>query len=282
MMISQRINNAARRANGTARLVAAGLIIGGGLIGAAVSALGGTIIGSRHDLSALNMRGYGSETGPMTGGTFNDYRETCVYCHTPHNASTGAPLWNRESPSLLGYEMYSSPNMDAVTSNQAPDGISLGCLSCHDGSVAVDAVLNKPKFHDWFDAGVHYRMSPEGGVGSDSCGKCHNRERGAYGGLSGAHDATVRYLTKNLKDDHPISIPYPTFSQDSAFNQPLIAKDDGGRTFPNGIQTFNDDKVQCASCHDPHDPDEKNIEGRDPFLRTSNRSSALCLTCHQK
>ncbi|HEY5595329.1 MAG TPA: hypothetical protein VIL61_09280, partial [Nitrospiria bacterium] len=196
----------------TSRHVAAFVVIGGGLIVAAASALGGTIVGSRHDLSALNVRGYGSETGPMTGGSFNDYRETCVYCHTPHNAGTTAPLWNRELPSPLGYEMYSSPNFDSPsTANKAPDGISLGCLSCHDGSVAVDAVLNKPKFHDWFDAGVHYRMSPEGGVGTDSCGKCHNRERGAYGALSGAHDATIRYLTKNLRDDHPISVPYPTF-----------------------------------------------------------------------
>jgi len=264
----------------TSQYVFAVVIVGGGLILAALSAMGGTIVGSRHDLSGLNVRGYGSETGPMTGGSFNDYRETCVYCHTPHNSGTTAPLWNRQLPSPLGYEMYSSPNFDSSAS--APDGISLGCLSCHDGSVAVDAVMNKPKFHDWFDSGVHYRMSPEGNVGSDSCGKCHNRQRGAYSALSGAHDATIRYLTRNLRDDHPISIPYPTFSKDSAFNQPLIAKEDGGRTFPNGVQTFEGDKVQCASCHDPHNPDEKNVEGRDPFLRTSNRYSALCLTCHQK
>ena len=256
--------------------------VSGTLAMVAVSALGGSVVGSRHDLSAFNMRGYGSESGPMAGGTYNDYRETCIYCHTPHNASTAAPLWNRQLPELTGYQMYSSPNLDTATSNNSPDGISLGCLSCHDGSVAVDAVLNKPKFHDWFDAGVHYRMSSEGGVGSDSCGKCHNRQQGAYGALSGAHDATIRYLTKNLTDDHPISVPYPLFSQDPAFNQPLIAKEDGGRTFPNGVQTFDDDKVQCASCHDPHNPDEENIEGRDPFLRTSNRFSALCLTCHQK
>jgi formate-dependent nitrite reductase cytochrome c552 subunit len=262
----------------TSRYVFAVVVVG--LILAALSALAGTIVGSRHDLSALNRRGYGSATGPMTGGSFNDYGETCVYCHTPHNSGTTAPLWNRQLPSPLGYEMYSSPNFDSTAS--APDGISLSCLSCHDGSVAVDAVLNKPKFHDWYDSGVHYRMSPEGNVGSDSCGKCHNRQRGAYAALSGAHDATIRYLTRNLRDDHPISIPYPTFGKDSAFNQPLIAKEDGGRTFPNGIQTFEGDKVQCASCHDPHNPDEQNIEGRDPFLRTSNRFSALCLTCHQK
>jgi predicted CXXCH cytochrome family protein len=177
--------------------------------------------------------------------------------------------------------MYSSPNFDSVLPN-APDGISLACLSCHDGSVAVDSVLNKPKYHDIVETGTHYRMAPEGAVGSDSCGKCHNRQEGAYGGLSGAHDATIRYLTKDLKDDHAVSMTYPTFDLDPGFNQPAIPKGDGGRMFPNGVQTFKGDKVQCASCHDPHDPDENNLEGRDPFLRTSNRGSALCLTCHQK
>jgi hypothetical protein len=247
----------------------------------AVFALGGTIEGSRHDLSALNRRGYGSATGPMTGGSFNEYREICVYCHIPHESGNSAPLWNRQLPDQTGYQMYSSPNFDSDVPN-APDGISLACLSCHDGSVAVDAVIQTPKYHEWLDTGVHYRMSLEGAVGTDSCGKCHNRSQGAYGGVSGAHDATIRYLTKNLRDDHPISMAYPTFNRDAQFRQPPTVKPDGGRAFSNGIQTFEGDKVQCASCHDPHNPDEKNLEGRDPFLRTSNRFSALCLTCHGK
>ena len=262
------------------------VVLCGGVIMGTI-AMGGTVIGSRHDLSGLNVRGYGSETGPMTGGSFNDYRETCVYCHVPHNASAAAPLWNRQLPSADGYKMYSSPNFDS-TPGPTPDGISLACLSCHDGSLAVDAVIQTPRSHEWLDAGVHYRMSPEGQVGSDTCGKCHNQDSGAYGGLpgsasgKGAHDATVRYLTKNLSDDHPVSVKYPTFDLDPGFNQPMIMKDDGGRTFANGVQTFEGDKVQCASCHDPHNPDEDNIEGRDPFLRTSNYVSTLCLTCHDK
>lgn len=248
-------------------------------------AFGGTIIGSRHDLSALNKRGYKTETGPMQGGSFNDYGETCIYCHTPHNGSSAAPLWNRELPKQEGYQMYSSPNFDSKV--DAPDGISLACLSCHDGSVAVDSTLNKPKYHGWLDAKVHYRMNPEGKPGSDSCGKCHNRSEGAYGGvgatgIGGAHDATIRYLTRDLRDDHPFSMAYPSRGLDPGFNQPTLVKKDGGRVFPNGVQTFEGDKVQCASCHDPHNPDEKNLEGRDPFLRTSNKNSALCLTCHIK
>jgi hypothetical protein len=271
----------------------------------AVTARGNSILGSRHDLSFFNMRGYGTETGPMTGATFNDYRDTCIYCHTPHNGSTVAPMWNRQMPGgfsissgngneggnggdhgVAEYQVYSSVHLDSRAMPNAlsngPDGISLACLSCHDGTVAVDAVVNKPKFHDWSDSGTHYRMNAEGSIGSDTCGKCHNRLSGAYGGIGGAHDATIRYLTRNLMDDHPVSMPFPTYAQDPGFNQPMGVKADGGREFPNGVQTFSGDKVQCASCHDPHNPDENNVEGRDPFLRASNRHSALCLTCHQK
>lgn len=243
-------------------------------------AIGGTIIGSRHDLTGFNKRAFGTpETGPMTGASFNNYKQTCIYCHTPHNANNAAPLWNRQLPEQSGYQMYGGPNFDSKP-GPAPDGISLACLSCHDGSVAVDSIRVTPK--DFVDTGTHYRMTEDGPPGSDSCGKCHNRTNGAYGGIVNAHDATIRYLSKDLRDDHPISMSLPTRDMDPQFNQPTILKDDGGRMFPNGVQTFEGDKVQCASCHDPHNPDERNTEGRDPFLRTSNKGSALCLTCHAK
>ena len=256
------------------------LVVGLGWTG---SALGDSIIGSRHDLSFFNQRGYGgSPSGPMQGFTFNDYREACIYCHTPHNGSPVAPLWNRNLPSEDGYEMYSSPNFDSP-SDPAPDGISLACLSCHDGTVSVDDVRNKPQYHDWADSQVHYRMdATEQGRGSESCAKCHSREEGGIGGVNAAHDAVIRYLGKDLTNDHPISIPFPDRATDPQFHQPLVNKADGGRSFRNGVQTYEGDKIQCATCHDIHNPDEDNSEGRDPFLRVSNQGSALCLTCHEK
>lgn len=247
------------------------------------SAVANSIIGSRHDLSFLNQRGYnGSTSGPMQGFTFNDYREACIYCHTPHNGSPEAPLWNRNLPTEDGYQIYFSPNFDA-TPPDAPDGISLACLSCHDGTLSVDDIRVVPKFHEWSDSQVHYRMdATKTGRGSESCAKCHSREEGGIGGVNAAHDATVRYLTQDLRDDHPISMKYPSRSVDPQFNQPTVLKADGGRAFENGIQTYAGDKVQCATCHDIHNPDEDNSEGRDPFLRVSNHGSALCLTCHEK
>ena len=38
-----------------------------------------------------------------------------------------------------------------------------------------------------------------------------------------------------------------------------------------------DDKVECASCHDPHD---QVVDGTGKFLRLDNAGSALCLDCH--
>lgn len=257
------------------------IVSAGVLALAAISATGNSMIGSKHDMGYLNQRGFGSEVGPMQGTAYNDYGEICIYCHTPHNADPIAPLWNRQLPSVTNYKVYASPNFDSE--NNGPDGISLACLSCHDGTVAVDAVINQPKSREIIDTGVHYKMKPGSAeAGGDACGKCHSRDSGAYGGLSGAHDATLKYLETDLTNDHPVSIALPPYNIDPGFNQPTIPTKDGGREFPNGVKTFAGDKVQCASCHNPHDPDERNAEGRDPFLRTSNKYSALCLTCHQK
>ncbi len=73
----------------------------------------------------------------------------CDTCHTPHGAQdvTDAPLWN----STLGttgesFDAYDSPSMDATPG--APNGASLLCLTCHDGTThttgtgALDGATN--------------------------------------------------------------------------------------------------------------------------------------------
>ena len=93
------------------------------------------------------------------GGNFNNpnivsveaAREVCVFCHTPHGANPdapgAAPLWNRQvNISGAGYTMYNSPNFDSAPATAGnpgkPQGVSLACLSCHDGTFAVDALVN--------------------------------------------------------------------------------------------------------------------------------------------
>ncbi len=227
---------------------------------------------SRHNLSALNQIEVdgGAIPANMEGYSYNNYGEICVYCHTPHNSSTDydAPLWNRPTPSNT-YDVYSSGSMDAAT--RQPDGVSLACLSCHDGTIAVDSVLNYRVITD--PATQHRMMSRTGG--STSCAQCH--------GSGDYTDHTGRYLTTDLSDDHPISIVY---------NEAYGAQSPAEFADPNTIaplRLFNG-RVECASCHDVHSPNDPfdftyptgAVTRRSYHLRKSNRSSSLCLTCHIK
>lgn len=259
------------------------------LLAGSSTALGGSILYSKHDLAHLNQRALAKGAiGGMEGRGYNDYQEVCVYCHTPHNKSRGqAPLWNRQMPETSEYKMYTSQSMNSEIS-RAPDGVSLACLSCHDGSLAVDAIVNPPKWTPWTGTGVHYKMR-QGGPGSESCGTCHSKDSiegtllpniSPSAGVGGAHDGSTRYLEKDLTNDHPVSFRYPEHWVDPQFNRATV---DGFIVAPDGnLLKLFDGKVQCATCHDPHDPDEKNLEGRDPFLRASVLNSKLCFSCHNK
>jgi len=92
--------------------------------GFATVGFGQGIDGSAHDF--VGTAWYGAED------------EICIACHTPHNSETSvtnAPLWNHQL-SVATYTTYTSPTMDAQT--QQPRGPTKLCLSCHDGTVALD------------------------------------------------------------------------------------------------------------------------------------------------
>jgi predicted CXXCH cytochrome family protein len=96
------------------------LAVAAALVFAAQTAQAG-ISGSPHDFS-----------GRAWGTT-----ETCIFCHTPHNAKATqlAPLWNHNS-STATYTLYTSATLNAVQTQ--PAGTTKACLSCHDGTVAID------------------------------------------------------------------------------------------------------------------------------------------------
>ena len=62
----------------------------------------------------------------------------CNTCHTPHGAAPVRPLWNRYTP-IDAYRIYTSRSLDAEPGQ--PTGASKMCLSCHDGTIALGAVL---------------------------------------------------------------------------------------------------------------------------------------------
>ena len=75
-------------------------------------------------------------------GTIRALTETriCVFCHTPHNATPLSPLWNKELQPRI-YTVYASPTLKSGPLAQ-PTGPTKLCLSCHDGTIAMGAVVN--------------------------------------------------------------------------------------------------------------------------------------------
>ena len=93
---------------------------------AAIATVGfSQISGSAHDFSGAAWN---------TGTT-----EICIVCHTPHNANTttGTVLWNRTT-TITAFTPYSSATFQGSATITVPGGISLLCLSCHDGSIALE------------------------------------------------------------------------------------------------------------------------------------------------
>jgi predicted CXXCH cytochrome family protein len=125
---------------------------------------------------------------------------------------------------------------------------SLICLSCHDGTIAVNSLNNVP------GPGGAGTYGTPGGAGLDGVGR-----------LSSSSHA---YVGTDLSDDHPVGITYDS-TQDTNF-QP---KTGNGQSYPDKLLS-DGLYVECTSCHNPHD------DTYSDFLIESNASSALCLRCH--
>lgn len=163
----------------------------------------------------------------------------CVFCHTPHGGNQSlAQLWNRNNSGAT-YQMYESPSMD-MTMDTQPSGSSLLCLSCHDGVQAVSTLAVTPR----------YNWSPTAA--------------GSHLNASGALESGPGFVDTDLRDDHPISVEYDP------------AQDPDFLTVPASPVRLENGKVQCISCHNPHDDEN----GK--FLVMSNENSALCFACHDK
>lgn len=224
------------------------------------------ILNTRHNLS--NTAG-----ATNTGNTQGDIKasgttEVCVFCHTPHGADTtaSAPLWNRAIPTSAGYTLYTSPNDSLNATVGQPDGVSLVCLSCHDGTIAFDAIRNLPGSGGWDNSPATNGTQTAWTFSNAGTGK-----------VMPARTDTERItnIGTNLSDDHPISMTYAdAASPGSNTGDDTFAA--GFQATPlNGVRLYSG-KVQCASCHDPHRSDTPT------FLRVSQAGSGLCVSCHKK
>jgi hypothetical protein len=239
------------------------------------------IVGSIHDFSQ-----YQFNNNPADPNT------VCGVCHTPHHADPNSgPLWGHQSIATAGWTMYAQ-NIGAGAASSpgasvkyvvptAPNPSSLACLSCHDGSVAINAygspannTLNTP----------------------------------VYVGGSAAISAD-QGLTKNLSHSHPISFNYESIvgvggNKDQFIydqSSPVLVPTANSPTFTPGpdmsVKGFlldSQGNVECSSCHDVHaqlgsaydavlNPKLVKINGTAPnTVNGQQTGSLLCRSCHNK
>ena len=212
-----------------------------------------SIQGSPHDLSAV------------AGGA------ACSFCHTPHGALPGTPLWSRKLSTAV-YKIYESSSLEARVGQ--PTGASKLCLSCHDGTVALTETITGV-------SGSTYISPGSANLGTD------------------------------LSDDHPISFVYSSglSAQDPQLRPPFglpealeldrsgelqctTCHDPHDNRYGDFLVMSNERSQMCTSCHDldgwlssAHQSSSVPVVGADdPYLQTGEHSSlaeAGCLTCHR-
>lgn len=188
------------------------------------------------------------------GAAWSGNNEYCLPCHTPHNANEtvpNSPLWNHQVTSSA-FSVYAASSLDAVVGQ--PSGDSKLCLSCHDGTIAVDN-------HSGITTGTRF-ITNRANLGSV------------------------------LTNDHPVSFEYNTALTlvDNELHDPVTTMSGLGGTIEQDL--LREGRLECTSCHDPHI--SRNTAGCSSChsihpMRTetvslwkSNAGSALCLTCHKK
>ena len=170
-------------------------------------------------------------------GTAATGTTSCQFCHTPHKASAtmaAAPLWNRaDLGAAVQFTMYDQTKVNGNVSG-TPGQASLTCLACHEGSAAIGQTLT-------------------------STG---NLLTGGAGTL--IQDVGMMKVGTNLNDDHPVAVLYPVAG--------VAGKFPAGTATAVASFTLYSSRVECATCHDPHDQTNGN------FLRAP--AAGLCAECH--
>ncbi|MDH3441110.1 MAG: hypothetical protein OEM63_10180, partial [Gammaproteobacteria bacterium] len=172
---------------------------------------------TRHDLAIY--------TQPVSGDETSDVR--CVACHPPLSQTLAPGLWNKSGTHYLLDYPYDRPSEETPAGK--PDGSSLVCLGCHDGTIAF----------------------------GDNLGRAQSARD-----VSGVARSV-------LSDGHPVSLIY-----DSS-----IANGDNKLASPESlshpVKLDDRGKIQCTSCHDPHD------DSYGKFLVMEDGKKSLCVSCHK-
>ncbi len=189
--------------------VATAVILGATLAASgALASVAGSIVNTRHNMGSEGL-------GPNTASAA-DTAEICIFCHTPHGGSTtdalgnrvAVPLWNKllTDPVLFTtYDQLGTSTLDAAVGQVG--SVSLACLTCHDGTQAIDNVINAPGSGGY---------SADGGDAGSAGGRTWTWNSadntlngdGAFIGSVDTGGTNIWAIGTDLTNDHPISMQY--------------------------------------------------------------------------
>jgi predicted CXXCH cytochrome family protein len=235
---------------------------------------------SVHDLRRENTFLAGYKASP------DDYLDRlCIFCHAPHHAyrlstaTTGTgviapedytylPLWNHDVTNQVFQEYYNGPDqpIDGMKRAQSIDffdrigSVSLLCLSCHDGTVAVNSYGNAPQDVRSISTGAQ-TMGLQYRIGGD-------------GYLANHHPIGFYYDAVAAVDWEIIPSDLAIYEHDLDIvvgANPAYPVTPVNTVLPGG-------KMECNSCHAVHN---KGNSG-EKLLYVSDQNSNLCFSCHDK
>ncbi len=215
------------------------------VVALAPSSAKASIIGSAHDFSASTNYWISGASS-----TWVSRSNVCGICHSMHhtNPDRSAPLWTHAS-TLQTFLVYSSPTFNGGT--PTIDGSSKACLSCHDGSIAINQT---------------YSGTTNGGTA------VFIKSSAIIPDGSPAND---------LRNVHPVGFSYLTArAADPDLNDPN-ATTVAGTSMTISQAMLKNGRVECSSCHDIHRTKGAS-SGSGIFTIVGSANSALCLTCHKK
>lgn len=219
------------------------------VLAASLAASAASIVNSKHDLGSAS-------TG---GGTYKatNVDQTCAFCHVPHNAYTGTaagggtnqlvPLWSHTKTATAAFTLYSSPTGTLNVTLGQPAGVSLACLSCHDGTVAVGSLVTTVGDLTPNNNTAAFQITGMANLGTD---------------LSNDHPVSFVLTAADVTADGGLKTVDQIYTADHGYLTNYVSGTSG--------------RIECSSCHKVHDP------AISPFLRKSMAQSAMCLDCHIK
>jgi hypothetical protein len=233
-----------------------------------------TNLNNKHNMSSAATHGGPKALSLAEGGT----DQICIFCHTPHAAAPESTLWSRPAPDTVSFPLYAQPlaikgdvvgkeNPNAVNNSlytntgstpngtpvTYPNGASRMCLSCHDGVTAVGILRDSTTI-------------------------------AMAGGLTDLNNPGVNTPNPviDLSTSHPISF---------VFNQTVLDDVNSARNntykLPDPADSVDtpldsQSRMQCTTCHDPHDDTQLDNALWPPFWREGNATgyNDVCNACH--